>query len=307
MSPSTSGTVFDIGYRITTASARAGAGRGRAVFKDGVRIALGLGRGGRAKTPALVLHRSASGNGLILALIAGRRSGSAGPERRGRTCRRIPTSTGSPRSSCSSSPPWWRRSCSAGTGGTARSICTGAAAHRVGLHRVAWAGFLTVDVGRGLAAPDHPVARALGGRPRADGVSGRTTGSTSEVPCWRGGNGDCTRDPRDAHGLVHHPARLRLGVPRRLFVITRRSPWAGPGDRRQGRPVDLDVQPDEHPGPCERRDLRRDQRDDRGGAGARFRSAVQVAGTSRGPPGAVLWWCYRSRSSLCINKKVPSR
>ena len=65
------GTVFDIGYQ-RYAGGREGRGRGRrAVFKDGVRIALGLGRGVRAKILPWAFIAIFSIIGLIMALISG--------------------------------------------------------------------------------------------------------------------------------------------------------------------------------------------------------------------------------------------
>jgi len=73
------GTVFDIGYR-SYDGVREGRGRGRrAVFKDGVRIALGLGRGGRAKLLPWLFIVVLAGIGLILALIAGAAERIGGP------------------------------------------------------------------------------------------------------------------------------------------------------------------------------------------------------------------------------------
>ena len=65
------GTVFDIGYR-NYVGEREGRGRGRkAVFKDGVRTALGLGRGGRAKILPWFFISVLSAIALVMALIAG--------------------------------------------------------------------------------------------------------------------------------------------------------------------------------------------------------------------------------------------
>jgi len=65
------GTVFDIGYRNYT-GAREGIWRSRrAVFKDGVRIALGLGRGGWAKVLPWAFIMLLAGIGLIMAIVAG--------------------------------------------------------------------------------------------------------------------------------------------------------------------------------------------------------------------------------------------
>lgn len=77
--PAPGGTVFDIGYR-NYDGVREGRGRSRrAVFKDGVRTALGLGRGGRAKLLPWLFIVVLAGNGLILALIAGAAERLGGP------------------------------------------------------------------------------------------------------------------------------------------------------------------------------------------------------------------------------------
>jgi ABC-2 type transport system permease protein len=66
-----SGTVFDIGYRNYT-GIREGIERSqRAVFKDGIRISLGLGRGGRAMIIPWFFIAAFAFLGLILAFIAG--------------------------------------------------------------------------------------------------------------------------------------------------------------------------------------------------------------------------------------------
>ena len=73
------GTVFDIGYRNYTGT-REGIGRSRrAIFKDGIRIALGFGRGGRAKILPWLFITVLSGLGLIMAMIAGAANRLAGP------------------------------------------------------------------------------------------------------------------------------------------------------------------------------------------------------------------------------------
>lgn len=65
------GTVFDIGYQ-RYAGAREGRDAGRrAVFRDGVRIALGLGRGGRAKILPWFFIGVLAALGLIMAMVAG--------------------------------------------------------------------------------------------------------------------------------------------------------------------------------------------------------------------------------------------
>lgn len=73
------GTVFDIGYRNYTGD-REGRGRSRrAIFKDGVRIALGFGRGGRAKILPWLFIGLLSAIGLIMAMIAGAAERLVGP------------------------------------------------------------------------------------------------------------------------------------------------------------------------------------------------------------------------------------
>ena len=75
----TTGTVFDIGYQRYT-DAREGRGRSRrAIFKDGVRIALGLGRGGRAKILPWFFIVVLSVLGLGFALVAGAANRLGGP------------------------------------------------------------------------------------------------------------------------------------------------------------------------------------------------------------------------------------
>ena len=76
---SRSGTVFDIGYQRYTGQ-REGRGRARrAVFKDGVRIALGLGRGGRAKILPWFFLCVLAIMGLVFAIIAGAADRLGGP------------------------------------------------------------------------------------------------------------------------------------------------------------------------------------------------------------------------------------
>jgi len=73
------GTVFDIGYQRYT-GLREGRSRGRAaVFRDGVRAALGLGRGPRAKLLPWLFVALLSGIALIMALIAGAAERLGGP------------------------------------------------------------------------------------------------------------------------------------------------------------------------------------------------------------------------------------
>jgi len=73
------GTVFDIGYQRYT-DAREGRGRSRrAIFKDGVRIALGLGRGGRAKILPWFFIIVLSVLGVGFAIVAGAANRLGGP------------------------------------------------------------------------------------------------------------------------------------------------------------------------------------------------------------------------------------
>jgi ABC-2 type transport system permease protein len=73
------GTVFDIGYRGYT-GAREGRGRSRrALLKNGLRIALGFGRGPRAKILPWFFVGVLAAIGLIMALVAGAAERLAGP------------------------------------------------------------------------------------------------------------------------------------------------------------------------------------------------------------------------------------
>jgi ABC-2 type transport system permease protein len=74
------GTVFDIGYQAYTGE-REGRARGRlAIYKDGLRTALGFGRGGRAKVLPWFFIAAISALGLVFSIIAGaaNRLGGAG-------------------------------------------------------------------------------------------------------------------------------------------------------------------------------------------------------------------------------------
>ena len=73
------GTVFDLGYQ-PYEGPREGRNRARlAVFKDGVRIALGMGRGFRAKLLPWSFVGVLTSIGLVMALIAGAADRLAGP------------------------------------------------------------------------------------------------------------------------------------------------------------------------------------------------------------------------------------
>ena len=76
----TTGTVFDIGYRNYT-GAREGRDRSqRAVFKDGIRIALGFGRPARAKVLPWFFIGVLAFIAIVMALSAGALSRAMGPE-----------------------------------------------------------------------------------------------------------------------------------------------------------------------------------------------------------------------------------
>ena len=73
------GTVFDIGYQSYTGE-REGRGRARrAVYKDGLRIALGLGRGPRAKILPWFFISVLAVIGLVFAIVAGAANALGGP------------------------------------------------------------------------------------------------------------------------------------------------------------------------------------------------------------------------------------
>src|SRR5688572_13019956 len=76
----TGGTVFDIGYQRYTGEREGRPRARRAVFKDGVRIALGLGRGGRAKVLPWFFIAVLAAIGLIMAIVAGAVTLMAGPD-----------------------------------------------------------------------------------------------------------------------------------------------------------------------------------------------------------------------------------
>ena len=73
------GTVFDIGYQPYT-GIREGRSRGRrAIFNDGVRTALGIGRGGRAKILPWFCIVALSAMGLVFSIIAAAINAMGGP------------------------------------------------------------------------------------------------------------------------------------------------------------------------------------------------------------------------------------
>src|SRR5688500_5510454 len=77
--PSTSGTVFDIGYQPYTGR-REGRGRSRlAIFKDGFRTALGFGRGARAKVLPWFFLGVLTAIALVMAIVAGAAERLGGP------------------------------------------------------------------------------------------------------------------------------------------------------------------------------------------------------------------------------------
>jgi ABC-2 type transport system permease protein len=74
-----SGTVFDIGYQRYTGEREGRSRARRAVFKDGLRIALGLGRGARAKILPWFFIIVLSVIGLVFAIVAGAADRLGGP------------------------------------------------------------------------------------------------------------------------------------------------------------------------------------------------------------------------------------
>ena len=73
------GTVFDIGYQSYTGQ-REGRGRSRrAIYKNGIRIALGFGRGGRAKILPWFFIGALVAIALVMALVAGAAERMGGP------------------------------------------------------------------------------------------------------------------------------------------------------------------------------------------------------------------------------------
>jgi ABC-type transport system involved in multi-copper enzyme maturation permease subunit len=73
------GTVFDIGYQPYT-GVREGRSRGRrALFKDGVRTALAVGRGGRAKILPWLFIVALSALGLVFSIVAAAANAMGGP------------------------------------------------------------------------------------------------------------------------------------------------------------------------------------------------------------------------------------
>jgi ABC-2 type transport system permease protein len=74
------GTVFDIGYQAYTGRREGRARSRKAIYKDGVRTALGLGRGARAKILPWFFISVLSAIALVMALVAGaaERLGGAG-------------------------------------------------------------------------------------------------------------------------------------------------------------------------------------------------------------------------------------
>jgi ABC-2 type transport system permease protein len=73
------GTVFDIGYQPYTGEREGRARSRKAIYKDGVRTALGLGRGARAKILPWFFISVLSAIALVMALVAGAAERLAGP------------------------------------------------------------------------------------------------------------------------------------------------------------------------------------------------------------------------------------
>jgi ABC-2 type transport system permease protein len=74
------GTVFDIGYQRYDGPREGRSRARRAVFRDGIRNALGMGRGGRSKILPWAFIGLMTGVGFILALVAGAALRLAGPQ-----------------------------------------------------------------------------------------------------------------------------------------------------------------------------------------------------------------------------------
>ena len=164
------------------ASARA-AGRGaRAIWRDGVRISLGLGRGTGAKIAPWLLIGLALVPIVVLVVIAA----FLGPRRATRTtssCRRTPSTTTGRSCRSGSSPRSSRRSSSAPTAATACSRSTRRGRSRpldyVGCalggvpHRVA---------GRGVASRGDPLRLERARRGEAGVVARRQLGRRAALP-----------------------------------------------------------------------------------------------------------------------------
>jgi len=73
------GTVFDIGYQRYSGPREGRSRARRAIYKDGLRIALGLGRGGRAKILPWFFIAVLSVIGLVFAIVAGAADRLGGP------------------------------------------------------------------------------------------------------------------------------------------------------------------------------------------------------------------------------------
>ena len=73
------GTVFDIGYQRYTERREGRSRSRRAIFKDGIRIALGFGRGGRAKILPWFFISVLGVIGLVFAIVAGAANRLGGP------------------------------------------------------------------------------------------------------------------------------------------------------------------------------------------------------------------------------------
>ena len=73
------GTVFDIGYQRYSGQREGRSRARRAIYKDGLRIALGMGRGGRAKILPWFFIAVLSVMGLVFAIVAGAADRLGGP------------------------------------------------------------------------------------------------------------------------------------------------------------------------------------------------------------------------------------
>ena len=230
------GTVFDIGYQRYTGT-REGRGRARrAVFKDGLRTALGLGRGGRAKIlpwffiallSAIGHHHGAGGRRRRAVGRAGhRRQGQPPVARRllrdrldhpfrvrgpGGARAPLPRPEGRARSTSTWSGPSPARTTSAPR----------------------WLAFLAVMIGAAWL-PQLILLVGLSDGRSAPVLSPATLARRPQVSPGRRGDGGLCHHPGAPDRVVHHPAGVRGRLPGRPLhhhhAVHRR---ALPGDRGQ--------------------------------------------------------------------------
>ena len=223
------GTVFDIGYQRYDGP-REGRGRVRlAVFKDGVRTALGLGRGAKAKVLPWAFILLLVLIGFIMALVAGAALRLGGP-RRGRSA---PVALGLLRHRVDLLLRLRRgRRARAAVPRPARrghQPLPRAAPHRVGLHRRALARVPRRVARRGVAPAARAPGRAAPGQPGPGRVPAGALAGPSQDPRGRGRARRVHDHARHGRRGLHDPARLRVRVPRGPVRRSRpRSPPASP-------------------------------------------------------------------------------